>query len=117
MDAAFCLLAWVTMWVWVVKHRGTWNLFLANLLGAASGMLVGLVVSEFYIGLLGSSRPHVTGLTTTLLEMMTTAAALVGVWMLVARRSQVEPLIARQLLAGLCGTVAGITALAFFALK
>ncbi|QJP97404.1 hypothetical protein [Pseudomonas fluorescens] len=117
MDFAFCLLAWAAMWVWVVQRRGSWNLFLANLLGAASGLVVGLVVSEFYIGLFGSTRPHVSGLTGTLLEMMTTAAALIGVWMLVARRSQVEPVIARQLLAGLCGTVAGITALAFFALK
>jgi hypothetical protein len=49
----------------------------------------------------------------SLLEMLATAAALTGVWMLVARRSQVEHPVARQLLAGLCGVVAGITAIMF----
>jgi hypothetical protein len=115
MDVVFFFIAWIGMWVWVVRQRGAWNLLLANVLGAASGMIVGLVVSQLCVGLFGSSRPPVPGLVGSILEMLATAAALSGVWMLVARRSQVEHPVARQLLAGLCGVVAGITAIMFFA--
>ena len=88
MDVAFFFIAWIGMWVWVVRQRGAWNLLLANVLGAASGMIVGLVVSQLCVGLFGSSRPPVPGVMGSLLEMLATAAALSGVWMLVARRSK-----------------------------
>ncbi|AWA41306.1 MULTISPECIES: hypothetical protein [Pseudomonas] len=117
MEIAVMFFAWAAMWVWVVRQRGAWNLILANVLGAASGMMVGVVVSEFYIRLFGADRPPIPGLMGTVLQMLTTAAALVGVWMLVSHRSQVEHPVARQLLAGLCGTVAGLTTFMFFALK
>ena len=116
MDVLVFFVVWPAMWVWVVKVRGTWNLLLANVLGAISGMIVGLTSAQLCAGLFGSARPPVPGVIGTLLEMMATAGALIGVWMWVARRSQVEPPIARQLLAALCGTAAGITTLAFFAL-
>lgn len=115
MDWAVFFLAWAAMWVWVVRHRGAWNLIVANALGAASGMMVGLVFSELYIGLLGSSRPPRPEGMWTVFEFLTIAAALAGAWMWVARRSGIEHPIARQLLAGLCGVVAGVTALMFFA--
>ena len=38
MDWAVFFLAWAAMWVWVVRHRGAWNLIVANALGAASGI-------------------------------------------------------------------------------
>ncbi|WP_236181222.1 MULTISPECIES: hypothetical protein [Pseudomonas] len=116
MDGVFALMAWAGMWVWVVRHRGAWNLLLANVLGAASGMVVGVVISELCIGLFGSSRPPIYGVMGTLLEIMTMVAALVGVWMLVARRSQAEHPFMRQLQAAVCGMVACITSIIFFAI-
>ncbi|EZP31278.1 hypothetical protein [Pseudomonas sp. RIT288] len=114
MDVLFFFIAWAGMWVWVVRNRSGWNLLLANLLGAASGLMVGLVVWQLYIGLFGSSSPPVLGFMRTVLEVLSLAAAVIGVWMLVAHRSQVEHPVLRQMLAGLCGTVAGITTIVFF---
>ena len=54
MDVLFFFIAWAGMWVWVVRNRGAWNLLLANVLGAASGMVVAVAVSELWIGLFGS---------------------------------------------------------------
>ena len=44
MDVLLFFIAWAGRWVWVVRTRSGWNLLLANLLGAASGLMVGLVV-------------------------------------------------------------------------
>ena len=38
--------AWGLMWRWVVKNRGSWNLFYGNIVGAAGGFIVGMVVPE-----------------------------------------------------------------------
>ncbi|WP_192562322.1 hypothetical protein [Pseudomonas gozinkensis] len=116
MDGVVALMAWAGMWVWVVRHRGAWNLLLANVLGAASGMVVGVAVSELCIGLFGSTRPPIYGVMGILLEIMATVATLVGVWMLVARRSQAEHPVMRQLQAAACGMVACLVAIIFFAI-
>ena len=115
MDVLFFFIAWAGMWVWVVRNRSSWNLLLANLLGAASGLMVGVVVEQLYVGLFGAPRPTVPSLMRTVVEVLSFAAAVIGVWMLVAHRSQMEHPVLRQLLAGLCGIVAGITAIMFFA--
>ncbi len=35
---------WGFMWRWVVKNRGSWNIFYGNIVGAAGGFIVGLVM-------------------------------------------------------------------------
>lgn len=53
------LAAWGFMWRWVVKNRGSWNLFLGNILGAGAGFIVGLVVLSIALSLFvpGSKTP------------------------------------------------------------
>ncbi|MBS4080360.1 hypothetical protein [Pseudomonas rustica] len=46
--------AWGFMWRWVVKNRGSWNLFYGNIVGAAGGFIVGLVVLSITLSLLPS---------------------------------------------------------------
>lgn len=36
--------AWGFMWRWVVKNRGSWNIFYGNIVGAAGGFIVAMVV-------------------------------------------------------------------------
>jgi hypothetical protein len=118
MYALFYFFAWAAMWVWVVKTRGDWNLLLANLAGAASGFLVALAISIVCSGLFPSAvPPSSANMLRDLLEVMTTAGALAGVWMWMLRRPQPEQPLARHLLAGLCGMTAGITTLMFFVLN
>ncbi|WP_085657241.1 hypothetical protein [Pseudomonas sp. B11(2017)] len=50
------LAAWGFMWRWVVKNRGGWNLFYSNLVGAAGGFIVGLVMLSITFSLFPS--PH-----------------------------------------------------------
>ncbi|MHB2249664.1 hypothetical protein ACX64O_22705 [Pseudomonas fitomaticsae] len=46
---------WGFMWRWVVKNRGSWNLFYGNLVGAAGGFIVGVVVLSITLSLLPSA--------------------------------------------------------------
>jgi len=118
MYALFYFFAWAAVWVWVVKTRGTWNLLLANLAGAASGFLVALAISIACSGLFPSAVPPPSAnMLRDLLEVLTTAGVLAGVWMWMLRRPQPEQPLARHLLAGLCGMTAGITTLMFFVLN
>ncbi|SDT49036.1 hypothetical protein [Pseudomonas granadensis] len=42
---------WGFMWRWVVKNRGSWNLFFGNMVGLAGGLIVGLVVLSISLSL------------------------------------------------------------------
>lgn len=42
---------WAGMWRWVVKNRGSWNIFYGNLVGAAGGFIVGMVVFSITLSL------------------------------------------------------------------
>ena len=48
--------AWGFMWRWVVKNRGSWNLFLGNLIGAVGGFIVGVVVLSIFLSLFPSAN-------------------------------------------------------------
>ncbi|WP_339434272.1 hypothetical protein [Pseudomonas sp. EA_65y_Pfl2_P78] len=55
-----CLLAflatWGFMWRWVVKNRGSWNLFIGNVFGAGAGFIVGFVVFSVTMSLFAPAR-------------------------------------------------------------
>ncbi|MBC3270104.1 hypothetical protein HU765_09210 [Pseudomonas sp. SWRI81] len=46
---------WGFMWRWVVKNRGSWNIFYGNIVGAAGGFIVGLVVLSITLSLFPSA--------------------------------------------------------------
>ena len=48
--------AWGLMWRWVVKNRGSWNLFYGNIVGAAGGFIVGMVVLSIFLSLFPSAH-------------------------------------------------------------
>jgi hypothetical protein len=47
--------AWGFMWRWVVKNRGSWNIFYGNLVGAAGGFIVAMVVLSITLSLFPSA--------------------------------------------------------------
>lgn len=50
--------AWGFMWRWVVKNRGSWNLVYGNIVGAAGGFVVGIVVLSITLSLFpGENKP------------------------------------------------------------
>ena len=49
---------WGFMWRWVVKNRGSWNIFYGNIVGAAGGFIVGLVMLSITFSLFPSSFDH-----------------------------------------------------------
>ena len=114
MLALFYLFTWTAVWLWVVSERGTWNLILANLAGAASGFMVALTVSEigssFFPSDISSAQKYHAG---TLLHMLTTAGALAGVWMWMVRRPTPQHPVVRHLLAGVCAIAAGVATMIF----
>jgi hypothetical protein len=50
------LAAWGFMWRWVVKNRGSWNIFYGNIVGAAGGFIVGMVVLSIMLSLFPSAH-------------------------------------------------------------
>ncbi len=42
---------WGFMWRWVVKNRGNWNIFYGNIVGAAGGVIVALVMLSITLSL------------------------------------------------------------------
>ncbi|KAE9643622.1 hypothetical protein [Pseudomonas sp. PB106] len=47
---------WGFMWRWVVKNRGSWNIFYGNIVGVAGGLIVGLVVLSITFSLFPSAH-------------------------------------------------------------
>lgn len=116
MDAVLCLLVMAGTWFWVVKQRGEWNLWVANLAGAGSSVVTGIVFTLIYGGLIGTSMAT-QNLDRSLVVFITSAGVLAGVWMWVANRRQPEHPVARQLLGAVCGFAAGMTTLTFLAVN
>ncbi|MBC3209096.1 hypothetical protein HU755_20015 [Pseudomonas sp. SWRI111] len=114
MDAVLCLAAMAAMWFWVVRQRGQWNLPLANVAGAGSAVVMGIVFTLIYDGLFGTTMAA-PGLHNSLVVFMTSAGVLAGVWLWIAKRRQPEHPVARQLLAGTSGFAAGMVTLMFLA--
>ncbi|MBP5955182.1 hypothetical protein ICA16_05860 [Pseudomonas anatoliensis] len=52
--------AWGFMWRWVVKNRGSWNIFYGNIVGAAGGFIVAMVVLSITLSLFPSSQDYET---------------------------------------------------------
>ena len=50
--------AWGFMWRWVVKNRGSWNVFYSNIVGAAGGFIVAMVVLSITLSLFPSAQTH-----------------------------------------------------------
>lgn len=50
--------AWGFMWRWVVKNRGSWHLFYGNLVGAAGGFIVAMVVLSITLSLFPSAHHY-----------------------------------------------------------
>ena len=51
---------WGFMWRWVVKNRGSWNIFYGNIVGAAGGFIVAMVVLSITLSLFPSSPDYET---------------------------------------------------------
>ena len=77
MDAVLCLVVMAAMWFWVVRQRGHWNLLLANLAGAGSAVVAGIVFTLLYDGLFGTTMAA-PGLHNSLVVFMTSAGVLAG---------------------------------------
>ncbi len=52
--------AWGFMWRWVVRNRGSWNIFYGNIVGAAGGFIVAMVVLSITLSLFPSSPDYET---------------------------------------------------------
>lgn len=115
MNTLFALTALAGMWIWVVKNRGDWHLFLANLAGAGAGLVAIVVESILLAGFFDSELPK--GLALSLFAVLTSAGAFAGVWMWIARRPQPEHPVARHLLGAICGFASGVTTLVFISLN
>ena len=49
---------WGFMWRWVVKNRGSWNIVYGNIVGAAGGFIVAMVVLSITLSLFPSSHDY-----------------------------------------------------------
>jgi hypothetical protein len=116
MKTLVAISALVGMWIWVVRNRGNWHPFLANLAGAGAGLVAIGVVAVLNAALFGTELHEGINIGVSLLAIMTSAGACAGVWMWLANRPQPEHPVARQLLGALCGFVSGVTTLVFFSL-
>ena len=86
------------MWVWVVRHRGSMNLWLANLAGFVGGSIVGMVVEILTRSAAGIGDPDAPFM---VFSIMAGLGTLVGMWFwLIARLEQPENLFLRHLFAG-----------------
>ena len=57
--------AWGFMWRWVVKNRGSWNIFYGNIVGAAGGFIVAMVVFSITLSLFPSAHTYEAAQTDT----------------------------------------------------
>ncbi|WP_223414554.1 MULTISPECIES: hypothetical protein [unclassified Pseudomonas] len=97
------------MWVWVVRCRGTLNVWLANLAGVVSGLIVAIVVELLTQAARGTPSPEEPFM---LYSIMAGLGTLVGTWMwLIARLEQPENLFLRHLFAGTVSVFVGAVVL------
>jgi len=101
--------AWIGMWVWVVRSRGSMNVWLANLAGFVGGLIVAMVVELLTRSAEEVKAPDAQFM---LFSIMAGLGTLVGMWMwLIARLKQPENLFLRHLFAGSVGFFTGSAAL------
>ncbi|MGX1183952.1 hypothetical protein AB7M29_001631 [Pseudomonas sp. F-14 TE3623] len=102
--------ATVGMWVWVVRNRGTMNLWLANLAGAVGSFIVGIAVLILFNRWFVPGGNSARGVVFMFYTLMAILGAFVGTWLLVsARFNRSESPIVRHLIAGACSVLAALT--------
>lgn len=90
------------IWLWIVRNRGSVNLWLANLAGALASFLVGVVVLIF----MAPEEAGTRGPAYFLYSLMTFIGVFIGTWLFViARFKQGEHPVARHLITGSCSLV------------
>jgi hypothetical protein len=98
------------MWIWVVRNRGTVNLWLANLAGAVGSFIVGIAVLILFNRWLVPGGNSARGVVFMFYTLMAISGAFVGTWLLViARLKQSEYPVVRHLIAGGCSVLAALT--------
>ncbi|WP_454875849.1 hypothetical protein [Pseudomonas farris] len=98
------------IWIGVVRNRGTMNLWLANLAGAAGSFIVGIAVLILFNRWFVPGGNSARGVVFIFYTMMAVLGAFVGTWLLViARFNQSESPIVRHLIAGACSVLAALT--------
>ncbi|WP_223489002.1 hypothetical protein [Pseudomonas sp. A-RE-19] len=109
--------ATVGMWIWVVRNRGTLNLWLANLAGAVGSFIVGIAVLILFNRWFVPGGNSVRGVVFIFYTLMAVLGAFVGTWLLViARFNQSESPIVRHLIAGACSVLAALTTVVLWAM-
>jgi hypothetical protein len=100
------------IWFWIVKNRGSFNLWLANLAGALATFIIGVVVLIF----IGAEPQAARGPAYFLYSFMVIIGAFVGTWLLVAARFKGEEYpVRRHLIAGSCSLLAAFITLVLWA--
>ncbi|MGX0888273.1 hypothetical protein AB7M22_000281 [Pseudomonas sp. ADAK2 TE3594] len=98
------------MWIWVVRNRGTVNLWLANLAGAVGSFIVGIAVLILFNRWFVPGGNSARGVVFMFYTLMAISGAFVGTWLLViARLKQSEYPVVRHLIAGACSVLAALT--------
>ncbi|RON13058.1 hypothetical protein [Pseudomonas frederiksbergensis] len=102
--------ATVGMWIWVVRNRGTGNLWLANLAGAVGSFIVGLAVLILFNRWFVPGGNSARGVVFMFYTLMAVLGAFVGTWLLViAWLKQSEYPVVRHVIAGACSVLAALT--------
>lgn len=96
--------AFAGTWVWVAKHRCTWEPWVAHLAGAFAGLIVSLLVLDLFTNAVGQP---IKGLAGGLVTLMFSAGAWIGVWYWLATRSRPAFPWLRHVLGAACGFLAG----------
>lgn len=100
------------IWLWIVRNRGSVNLWFANLTGALTSLIVATVVLMFM-----SPDETNTPPAFFLYTIMATLGLFIGTWLfIVARFKQGEYPVGRHLIAGPCSLVMAFLTLVICAL-
>lgn len=100
------------IWFWIVKNRGSFNLWLANLAGALATFIIGVVVLIF----IGAEPQAARGPAYFLYSFMAIIGAFVGTWLLVINRlKREESQVRNHLIAGSCSLLAAFITLVVWA--
>lgn len=99
-------------WFWIVRHRGSFNLWFANLAGALASFMIGVVVLIF----ISPDDPETRAPAYFLYSFMTIIGVFIGTWLFVAARfKQDEYPVGRHLIAGTCSLVTAFLTLVLWA--
>ncbi|MDI2591826.1 hypothetical protein POF45_10345 [Pseudomonas sp. 681] len=99
------------IWSWIVRNRGSFSLWLANLAGFLASLIVGTLVLIFMGEQVGPRGPAYF-----LYAFMAIIGAFVGTWLLVVARSRPDAHpVGRHLIGGSCGLLAACITLVLWA--